>query len=106
MEDTLFKQPFEEFDVEVDFVNLLPEGGPTMTITSVTSKNADTGAVSTTAIIKATPAPTVPPGTAKVVFWLASGQGDEEEHVITVKVEFSGGQKREMETTLRVRSIL
>lgn len=88
---TIQKQPFEVMDYSFDFSAEL-EATETITLISCTATNLVTGADSSAAVISAAPAPAVSGQT--VIFWLKDGV-DGERHNISIKVQTSGGRKRE-----------
>ena len=93
---TVTKQPSEELNSSVDFVDIMP-GGDTLTLVSVTAVKGS--ASSTASVLATTPAPAVA-GT-KVTFRVVDGT-DGERHKITVKVSSSSGEKYEADVDLLI----
>ena len=98
---SIFKQPFENLDYNLDFVERLEEA-ETISLTGggVTSINVLTGEDSTDAIIGAdAQAPAI--SGSKVIFWVKAGANDEQ-HKITVRITTSGARKLEEDLDLVV----
>ena len=93
---TITKQPSEELNSSVDFVDIMP-AGDTLTLISVTATKG--GASSTASVIATSPAPAVS-GT-KVTFRVIDG-ADCERHKITVKISDSSGEKYEADVDLMI----
>ena len=96
----IVKQPFEQLDVSIDFINLI-KAGETISLTGggVTARNLATQQDSSSVVIASIPAPTVV-GT-KVCFRVQNGT-NAARHRVTVRVVASGGERYETDADLNV----
>ena len=104
---TIYKAPFEQFTVSLDFSADIGVGDSVASITGVTATSNLTGLDSTAQVIASSPAPQIS-GTA-VVFTLAgyaaggpTGGAVGERHTITVQIVSSTGEKYQGDVTLEV----
>jgi hypothetical protein len=96
---TVYKAPFEQFAVSLDFAADIGSGNSIASINAVTATNNLTKADSTAEVIAAIPAPEVS-GTA-VAFEVTGGVvGDI--HTISVQIVSSIGEKYQGDITLRI----
>ncbi len=95
----LKKQPFEELNCAIDFSNSLA-ADDTITLDEFLATNSKTGAVSTSEVIAATPAPVVDDQT--IAFRVIGGV-DGDRHKITARVSVSTGEKLEADLDLFVK---
>ena len=99
---TVYKKPFEQFGIEIDFSADVGAGNTVASITAVKATNQLTGADSTTQVIASTPAPSiVSPGNTGVAFEVTGGAAGET-HTIAVQIVSSIGEKYQGEITLRI----
>jgi len=96
---TVYKTPFEQFAVSIDFAADIGSGNSIASVNAVTATNNLTKADSTAEVIASSPAPQVS-GTA-VVFEVTGGVvGDM--HTLSVQIVSSIGEKYQGDVTLRV----
>jgi len=96
------KTSFEKLRRAVDFINDAGDETLDAASISVTAFNAKTGIDTSGTVISAAPAPSVPPGTKEVRFYVEAGTHGQT-HKITVKVNTSGGtQGFEQSVYLRI----
>ena len=98
---TIYKCPFEQFAVSLDFTADLGTGNTIASITAVSAVSNLTGQSSTAEVIAATPAPTISSSGTAVVFEVTGGVVGET-HTISVQVVSSIGEKYQGDITLRV----
>jgi hypothetical protein len=96
---TIYKTPFEQFAVSLDFSADLGAGNNVASVSAVTAINNLTGVVSTAEVIVSTPPP-APTGTA-VVFEVTGGVVGET-YTISVQVVSSIEEKYQGDVTLRI----
>ena len=96
---TIYKAPFEQFAVSLDFAADVGPGNGVASITAVTARSNLTGLVSTAEVIASSPPPQIS-GTA-VVFEVTGGAGGET-HTILVQIVSAIGEKYQGDITLRV----
>jgi hypothetical protein len=98
---TVYKAPFEQFAVSLDFSADIGAGNSIASITSVTARNNLSKLDSTAEVIASSPAPSIS-GTA-VNFTVTGGVAGET-HTIAVEIVSSIGEKYQGEVTLRIVS--
>lgn len=98
---TVYKTPFEQFGIAIDFTTDLGTGNTIAGISAVTAVNNLTQADSTAEVIAATPPPTVSSSGTAVVFEVSGGVVGET-HAISVQVVSSIGEKYQGDVTLRI----
>jgi hypothetical protein len=96
---TVYKAPYEQFAVSLDFAADIGTGSTIASITAVTATSNLTGLDSTAEVIAASPAPQVS-GTA-VIFEVTGGVVGET-HTISVQITSSIGEKYQGDVTLRI----
>jgi hypothetical protein len=96
---TIYKAPFEQFEVSLDFAADIGSGNSIASIVSVTATSNLTDLVSTAEVIAASPAPEIS-GTAAV--FTVTGGAAGETHTIAVQIVSSIGEKYQGEITLRI----
>lgn len=96
---TVYKAPFEQFAVSLDFAADIGSGNSLASISAVTAMNNLTQANSTAEVIASTPPPTIS-GTA-VAFEVTGGVVGET-HTISVQIVSSIGEKYQGDMTLRI----
>lgn len=90
------KQPNEKIKITIDFTNNVPSGGSVSTAV-VTSRNASTGADTTSTIISGS-ATVVSPNVTQLVHQGTSG----DTHIVTFKATMSNAEVYEDEITLPI----
>jgi hypothetical protein len=98
---TVYKNPYEQFSVSLDFSNDVGAGNTIASINAVTAISNLTGLDSTAEVVAATPAPSVSSSGTAVAFDVTGGVAGET-HTISVQVVSSIGEKYQGEITLRV----
>jgi len=96
---TIYKCPFEQYAVSLDFSADLGAGNTIASLSAVTATNNLTQADSTAEVVAPTPAPTIS-GTAAIFDVMGGAVG--ETHTISVRVVSSSGEKYQGDITLRV----
>lgn len=96
---TIYKAPFEQFSVSLDFAADIGAGNGIASITAVTAVSSLSGLDSTAEVLAATPAPAIS-GTA-VVFTVQGGVVGER-HTISVQIVSSIGEKYQGDVTLEI----
>ena len=96
---TIYKYPFEQFAIEIDFSADIGSGNGIASITAVTASNDLTHQDSTAEVTAATPAAAIL-GTAVELTVMGGVAG--EQHTITVQIVSSIGEKYQGEITLRI----
>jgi hypothetical protein len=96
---TIYKAPYEQFAVSIDFAADTGSGNSIASVNAVTATNNLTRADSTAEVIASPPAPQAS-GTA-VVFEVMGGVVGET-HTISVQIVSSTGEKYQGEITLRI----
>jgi len=97
---TIYKSPFEQFTVSVDFTADLGPGNSVASIASVTAVSNLTG-LSSTAEVIGTASPSVSSGGTAVIFQVTGGVVGET-HTISVQVVSTIGEKYQGDVTLRI----
>jgi len=97
---TVYKCPFEQFDVSLDFSNDVGAGNTITSISAVAAISNLTGEDSTAEVIAAAPPAISGSGTA-VVFEVCGGVVGET-HTISVQIVSSIGEKYQGDVTLRI----
>jgi hypothetical protein len=98
---TIYKAPFEEFAISLDFAADIGSGNSIASITDVTASSDLTRLDSTAEVIATNPAPAIS-GTA-VTFTVTGGVAGET-YTIAVQIVSSLGEKYQGEVTLRIVS--
>jgi len=98
---TVYKCPFEQFEVSLDFSADIGAGNTLSSISAVTAVNDLTQTDSTAEVVAATPAPTISASGTAVVFEVTGGVVGET-HLISVQIVSSVGEKYQGDLTLRV----
>ncbi len=98
---TIYKSPYEQFAVSLDFGSHLGTGNTVTTITAVTAISNLAQANSTAEVIAAAPAPSISASGNAVKFQVTGGVVGET-HLISVQVVSSIGEKHQEHVTLRV----
>lgn len=96
---TIYKSPYEQFAVSIDFAADIGSGNSIASINSVTATNNLSRTDSTAEVIAAAPAPQIS-GTA-VAFEVTGGVVGEM-HTLSVQIVSSIGEKYQGEITLRI----
>jgi hypothetical protein len=96
---TVYKSPFEQFAVSLDFSADIGAGNSIASITSVTATSNLTGLNSTAQVIASSPSPQIS-GTA-VVFEVMGGVVGET-HTVSVQIVSSIGEKYQGDVSLRI----
>ena len=96
---TVYKSPFEQFAVSLDFSADIGAGNCVASITGVTATSNLTGLDSTARVIATSPAPQIS-GTA-VVFEVMGGVVGET-HTLSIQIVSSIGEKYQGDVTLRI----
>ena len=96
---TVYKAPFEQFGISLDFAADIGSGNRIASIASVTAVNDLSGLDSTAEVIATSPAPMIS-GTA-VAFTVQGGVVGET-HTIAVQIVSSIGEKYQGDVTLRI----
>ena len=96
---TVYKTPFEQFAVSLDFAADIGVGSSIASITSVTATSNLTRLDSTASVIATSPAPAIS-GTG-VVFTVIGGVTGER-HTIAVQIVSSNGEKYQGDITLEI----
>ena len=106
---TIYKAPFEQFAVSLDFSADVGPGNSIASITSVTATSNLTGLDSTDDVIAVTPAPAIGSSGTAVTFTVAgqvtdgaSGGVVGERHTISVQIVSSIGEKYQGDVTLEI----
>jgi hypothetical protein len=97
---TIYKYPFEQFVISIDFAADLGAGGAIASISGVTAVNDLTKADSTEEVIATEPAPAIS-GTA-VTFTVAGGVAGET-HTVSVQIVSTQEEQYQGEITLRIQ---
>jgi hypothetical protein len=97
---TIYKYPFEQFAISLDFAADLGSGGGIASIAGVTAVNDLTKADSTEEVIAAEPSPGIS-GTAVTLTVMGGVAG--ETHTIAVQIVSAVGEQYQGEITLRVQ---
>jgi len=98
---TIYKSPYEQFGVSLDFSADIGAGNTVSSINAVTATNNLTQANSTAEVIAIAPAPSVSSSGTAVVFQVTGGVVGES-HLISVQIVSSIGEKHQEDVTLRV----
>ena len=98
---TVYKNPYEQFGVSLDFSNDVGAGNTIASINAVTAISNLTGLDSTSEVIAAMPAPSISSSGTAVAFEVTAGVPGET-HTVFVQVVSSIGEKYQGEITLRV----
>ncbi len=98
---TIYKSPFEQFALSLDFSSDLGAGNTIASITAVTAVNDLTGRDSTDEVIAAAPSPTISTSGTAVAFKVTGGVAGET-HTISVQIVSSIGEKYQGDITLRI----
>ena len=98
---TIYKSPFEQFAVSLDFSARLGAGNTLTSINAVAAVNNLTQANSTAEVIAPAPAPSISTSGTAVVFEVTGGVVGET-HLISVEIVSSIGEKHQEDVTLRV----
>ena len=98
---TIYKYPFEQFAVSLDFTADLGAGNTIASVSAVSAVSNLTGQGSTAEVIAATPAPAISSSGTAVVFEVSGGVVGET-HTISVQVVSSIGEKYQGDVTLRI----
>jgi len=98
---TIYKSPYEQFGVSLDFSEDIGAGNTLTSINAVTAINTLTQANSTAEVIAASPAPAISSSGTAVVFEVTGGVVGET-HLISVQIVSSIGEKYQGDVTLRV----
>ena len=98
---TIYKSPYEQFGVSLDFSVDIGAGGTVTGISAVTAVNSLTQASSTAEVIAAAPAPSIASSGTAVMFEVTGGVVGES-HLISVQIVTSLGEKYQGDVTLRV----
>ena len=96
---TIYKAPFEQFAISIDFAADIRAGNSIASITAVTATSNLSGLVTTDEVIASTPAPAVV-GTG-VAFTVTGGVVGER-HTISVQIVSSIGEKYQGDVTLEI----
>jgi hypothetical protein len=96
---TVYKCPFEQFAVSLDFSADVGSGNAIASITAVTATSNLTGLDSTAEVVASSPAPAIS-GTA-VVFTVVGGVAGER-HTVAVQIVSSIGEKYQGDMTLEI----
>jgi len=99
---TIYKSPYEQFGVSLDFTAAIGAGNTLTGISAVTAVNNLTQANSTAEVIAPTPAPSISSSGTAVVFQVTGGVVGET-HLISVEIVSSIGEKHQEDVTLRVK---
>jgi hypothetical protein len=98
---TVYKSPFEQFGISLDFTADVGTGNTVASISAVTAVNNLTQVDSTAEVIAATPAPVISTTGTAVVFEVTGGVVGET-HTISVQIVSSIAEKYQGDITLRV----
>ena len=98
---TIYKSPYAQFGVSLDFSEDIGAGNTLTSINAVTAINTLTQANSTAEVIAASPAPAISSSGTAVVFEVTGGVVGET-HLISVQIVSSIGEKYQGDVTLRV----
>jgi len=98
---TIYKSPYEQFGVALDFSADIGSGNTLTNISAVTAANYLTQANSTAEVIAAIPAPSISASGTAVMFEVTGGEVGET-HLISVEILSSIGEKHQEDVTLRV----
>ena len=98
---TIYKFPYEQFAVSLDFSADIGPGNTVTSINAVTAINNLTQANSTAEVIAASPAPSISSSGTAVAFEVTGGVVGET-HLISVQIVSSIGEKHQADVTLRV----
>jgi hypothetical protein len=98
---TIYKSPYEQFGVSLDFSADIGAGNTITSISAVTAVNNLTQANSTAEVIAAAPAPAISSSGTAVAFEVTGGVVGES-HLISVQIVTSVGEKYQGDVTLRV----
>jgi hypothetical protein len=98
---TIYKCPFEQLAVSLDFTTDVGPGNTLASISAVTAVNNLTQMDSTAEVIAATPAPAISTTGTAVVFEVTGGVVGET-HTISVQIVSCLGEKYQGDLTLRV----
>ena len=98
---TVYKSPYEQFGVSLDFSEDIGAGNTITSISAVTAVNNLTQANSTAEVIAAAPVPSISASGTAVAFEVTGGVVGET-HLISVQIVSSVGEKYQGDVTLRV----
>jgi len=98
---TIYKCPFEQFAVSIDFSADVGVGSTVASISAVTAASNLTGLDSTAEVIASSPAPAISSSGTAVIFEVTGGVVGET-HTVSVQVVTSLGEKYQGDITLRV----
>ena len=98
---TIYKSPYEQFGVSLDFGADIGAGNTVTSISAVTAVNNLTQADSTAEVIAAAPVPVISSSGTAVAFEVTGGVVGES-HLISVQIVTSVGEKYQGDATLRV----
>ena len=98
---TIYKSPYEQFGVSLDFSSDIGAGNTVTSISAVTAINNLTQANSTAEVIAAAPVPSISSSGTAVAFQVTGGVVGES-HLISVQIVTSVGEKHQEDVTLRV----
>lgn len=97
---TIYKSPFEQFAVSLDFTSDIGAGNTLASISAVSALNELTQTDSTAEVIAPVP-PTISSSGTAVVFQVTGGVAGET-HTISVQIVSSIGEKYQGDITLRI----
>jgi hypothetical protein len=98
---TIYKTPFEQYTVSIDFSADVGAGNTVASIAAVTAVSNLTGLDSTAEVIASLPAPGISSSGTAVIFGVTGGVVGET-HTISVQIVSSLGEKYQGDITLRV----
>jgi len=98
---TIYKSPYEQFGVSLDFSADIGPGNTLTSINAVTAINNLTQTDSTAEVIAAAPAPSISSSGTAVAFEVTGGVVGET-HLISVRIVSSVGERYQGDVTLRV----
>ena len=98
---TIYKSPYEQFGVSLDFSADIGAGNTVTSISAVTAVNNLTQADSTAEVIAAAPVPSISSSGTAVAFEVTGGVIGES-HLISVQIVTTVGEKYQGDVTLRV----
>jgi len=98
---TIYKTPFEQFAVSVDFTAELGPGNTISSIAAVTALSNLTGLNSTAEVVAATPVPSISTSGTAVSFEVCGGVIGET-HTVSVQIVSSIAEKHQRDAALRI----
>jgi len=96
---TIYKTPYEQFGVSIDFAADIGAGNSVASINAVSATNNLTGTNSTAEVIASPPAPLI---TGTAVAFEVTGGAVGETHTLSVEIVSSIGEKYQGDLTLRI----